>query len=51
MKRFICRVLIVAFSCNVLLPDAAVFAQKTDRDYSSARWDADLYRPVPLQPE
>ena len=34
MNRFICQVLIVAFSCNILLPDTLLFAQSYGDDYS-----------------
>lgn len=34
MNRFICQVLIVAFSCNVLLPNTALFAQSYIPDYA-----------------
>lgn len=58
MKSFICRVLIVAFSCNILLPETALFAQHYTEDSSDELYNElyldDAYpgaRPSPLAPE
>lgn len=55
MKNLICRMLIVAFSCNILLPEPGLFAQ----NYTSSDYSDELYldysspedRPSPLAPE
>lgn len=56
MKTFICRLLIVAFSCNILLPEASLFAQNYAQDEYSDELYSDYYyspedRPSPLAPE
>lgn len=56
MKTFICRVLIVAFSCNILLPEPGLFAQNYTQDEYADELYSDYYyssqdRPSPLAPE
>ena len=54
MKRVICQVLIAVFSCNILLPQPALFAQGYAEDeYASELYFDDPYQgdvPSPIMP-